>query len=166
MPIVWGMPAPARMPKSWIRLLCVRAGQSVQVRLLGPALGIYTHHVKGRTIACLGEGECRYHNFSQEWKGYCPAALLQARTATAAAYWKETVLVVTPGIAEDVLACQAGDLLEVSRPGSKANGPLRIRPAAKQPVDEAPPPFDVRPYVIRAMGLPGNFACKLQLHTA
>ena len=166
MPIVWGVAPPRRLAKSWIRLLVVKAGQSVPVRLLGPSLGIMTHWCNGRSIACLGSEDCQVHGLSQEWKGFAPAATWVARGANTPAYWRETVLVISAGIAADVDACSRGSLLEISRPGKKHNGPMRMMLAAKQPTDDPPEPFDVRPYVIRAMQLDPILACKLRLLAA
>lgn len=166
--ILWGVTPPPSIAKSWIRVLVVKAGQTHQVRILGPALGVMTHYdpEEKRSIACLGAKHCPRHGLSQEWKGYVAACTPQAKTATAPAYWRETVLLISRGIAADVAALPAGCLVEIRRLPGKANNPLELRVMPRQPEDEPLAPFDVRPYVLRAMGLSEEIGCKLRLRRA
>lgn len=162
MPISWGVKPPPRLPKAWIRLTVVRAGQEVEARILGPALGVECHHHEGRSVACLGH-ECpeEIHSLFLEWKGFLPAAMLKPLSVSTTASWRETVLCITPGIAEDVAAFPVGTLIVVSRPGKKKNGELRVEAARRQPLDTPLAAFNVIPYVLRAMGMSLHHACKL-----
>lgn len=166
MPIVWGAKPPPRLPDSYIRLLVCKPKQRRMVARLGEITGLQTHWVKPRTIACLGEEECPYHHYPTTWKGFAPALVVSGLAEPGKCSFLKTVLVVTEEMNEDVRACAIGRIAELFRLGEEPNSPMRFEPTDRSVPVPFPPPFDVRPYVCRAMGLPYDFAGRLRLRQA
>lgn len=166
MPLSWGASPPSRLPMSYIRLLVIKPGQAFRVSLLGPALGLLCHWVKPRTLACLGEEECQYHDEPLVWKGFAPALWVGSPEPVAVVKWRPTVVVVTEEIAADVGACAIGTIAVISRPGSAANSPLKWETTRYKVEIPAIKKFDVEPYVCRAMGIPQEKGGELRLRHA
>jgi hypothetical protein len=158
MPIVWGVAPPPRLPRSFIRLLVVRAGESVILARLGPVVGLLTHWAAPRTIACVGAETCPVHHLPLTWKGYVPCVAAIGKAGNGGPAWKLAVGVVTPEVAKEMDACSVGSPLSLRRAGKRANAPLTIEGTKMPGPAPIPESFDVRPYVLRAMGYPQDFS--------
>lgn len=82
-----------------IAILTVPDSGQVVVRFCGPVIGIWTHWRQGRSVACVGPGECPpvIHRERTLWKGYAAVEeLLMARPRK----WRPAVLEVTEGLNE------------------------------------------------------------------
>lgn len=153
MAIQWGVQPPQKVLRAEIRLLCLRAGQEVAVAILGPALGVATHWVEGRSKPCQGSERCQFHDRPATWKGFVPV-ICDGWSPHGPRKGRWTwVLVVTEEIGADATAWERGTLWLVSRPGTKSNGPLHCSPLLTKFRGELPETFDVRPYVLRAAGM-------------
>lgn len=154
MGIAWGAEPPRKKLDASIRLLCVHARETIIVAILGPLEGLQTHWVDGKTMACLGSQDCPWHDRPQTWKGY--VAVLQLyddkgkglRRAPAPA-----VLVCSEEIGWTMKQTCRGEVMRVSRGGSKNNGPMRAEKSDLVLSGRLPEAFNVRPYVGRAMGI-------------
>jgi hypothetical protein len=163
MPIVWGEPPPVRLPRSWIRLLCVKPKDSVTFARLGPVVGLQTHWVPPKTIACLGSEECPVHHLPQTWKGYAPCIAILGTDGNGRPTWRLAVVVVTPEVSKEVDLLKVGCPASLTRQGSRKNSPLSLLGSRVEAPPDVPEAFDVRPYVLRAMGYPGNYSGQLRI---
>lgn len=163
MPILWGVPPPPRLPRSWIRLVAPQEGGKVLVARIGPLVGLMTHWVKPKTVACTGSADCPVHDAPQTWKGFGPCVTATGNVVDGKCSWREAVAVITEGLAEEWATLPLGSPVFLSRRGSKKNAPLIMEPAKLARIDPLPPSFDVKPYVLRAMGWPDDFAGQLRI---
>jgi hypothetical protein len=155
MAIVWDVPPPPdKGLKASIRLLCVKVGQSHLVAVLGPLQGLQTHWIGEKTKACLGADVCPWHQYPQTWKGFIAVIELhdlgrgQLRRAAAPA-----VLTCSEEVGWIFKNSERGDVFNVSRPGSRKNGPMVAEQRDLAIPGQLPASFNVRPYVGRAMGI-------------
>ncbi len=151
MTIVWGVAPPPRLPHSYVRLLCVKAGERVAICRLGPVIGLLTHWTGTKTVACQGV-QCHCHDKPQTWKGYVAGLTVAGLGEDKRPSWRRTVIVITPEIAVDVGALRIGQTAIICRMGKRSNSPLAIEECKLPPVDPLPEAFDPQPYVLRAMG--------------
>lgn len=144
-------------------MLAPKPGDSMQVAILGPLVGLQTHWVNCRTIPCTGAEECRVHHEPITWKGFLPVYANGWTWRGKQQGWHLGVLVVTEEIGESVAALPRGSGITVKRRGSKHNSPLcfTVHGAWKGDVD-LPPAFDVKPYILRATGLGNVFHLRLR----
>jgi hypothetical protein len=170
----WGQKPPAGLRNAWIRLHVLRQGQTAIYTLLGPLLGINTHWVesdtpgvKGRTILCEGADQCRLCEDSpRTWKGYIAAALLVNPVSGTQRSWLPTVAVITEEIGQEVYELKPRTVIAIKREGKKHNSPLRLAVVTRSlPLCEEES-FDVKPYVLRAMGLGGENPGQFKIHRA
>jgi hypothetical protein len=165
MPMQWGAPPPHKLYKGSIHLLCIRYGQSVDVAILGPMMGLETHWVGSRTMPCFGV-DCKHCDYPKTWKGFSPVLAANLSWNGPAKGRFEWVLVVTEEIGEEFARFQRGEVVTVARPGRKKNGPLRCSlKAGQKPLVDLPDTFDVRPYVVRACGFSQSASARLRLAT-
>ena len=164
MPISWGVPPPAKATRGDIGLLAVNPGEVVLMRCLGPLTGLETHWVNRRTVACLGEADCRVHNYPVTWKGFMAVESHGRSWRGKAPGYHRAVLVVTEEIGEAAQVLRVGTLFAVQRAGKASNSPLSLSDEGipKKPL-VLPEAFDVRPYVLRAMGMVHVSVAKLRL---
>jgi len=155
MAILWDAPPPPRKGlDASIRLLCVRSGDGVLVAILGPLVGLKTHWIDEKTVACQGAEGCPYHDKPQTWKGY--VAVLQifdkgaGKLARAPA---PSVLTCSEEIGWTMKSTLRGDVYFVARLGKKNNAPMRAEKRDLAIPGQLPASFDVKPYVARAMGI-------------
>lgn len=163
MPVLWGVAPPPKLPRSWIRLVAPPAGGRLVLARLGPIVGVMTHWVHPRTLACSGEESCPHHDSPQTWKGFMPCVVPNTAVVNGRCTWREAVAVITEGVAEDVETLPLGFPFFLNRSGSKKNAPLTVEQTRFPKIEPVPASFDVKPYVLRAMNWPGEFACQLKL---
>lgn len=166
MPVAWGMPPGKRLQKSFIRLLCPRVGQKVQICVLGPVMGVQTHWTEKGTKLCNGH-ECIWHDTPQTWKGYMP--VLAHNWCPPGHYVNgsfEWVLVLGEETGDEAQAWKRGDCFVIDRPGKKHNAPLRATPVTVPIKGDLREAFDVIPYVQRATGQLAVPNIKLRLRAA
>jgi hypothetical protein len=143
--------------------LAVEPGEVVLCRKLGPLVGLTTHWCNGRTIACLGDKECKVHDTVETWKGFLPVEAHNRNWRGKAQGRFLSVLVVSEEIGACVDASPIGAILAVSRPSRKRNGWMEAVVEAESAPSELPLSFDVLPYVLRAMRIPLSAIAKLRL---
>lgn len=154
--IAWeNQPERAKGHYNGIRVFSVGLAQSHDVRLLGPIVGVWVHWVENRSRPCSGEGcRCCEEMAPARWKGYAPAQLVCRNMQTGKPELAAIVLELTEMAAAKLqdVDCH-GLLIRVERRGRNRNSPLQIHIAEKQPIDQPPPPFDVKPILMRLWGV-------------
>lgn len=161
MAILWGTPPPKKLREGSIHLLAIRAGETYACCVLGPMVGLQTHWAGGRSVPCT-ESDCRVHDCPITWKGYVPV-IVDGHTWNGACKGSfPWVLIVTEEIGEDATAWRRGLCLQVMRPGKKSNGALAWNPLTIKTPDPLRPTFDVRPFVLRAAGLPQTVGLRVR----
>ncbi len=161
MAVVWGVKPPPRKLASSIGLVCIRAGEVVSGVKLGPLVGIQTHWA-GRTVLCTGAESCQYHDEPQTWKGFCPVVLDGRSWRGSSPGLHSGVLVVSEEIGEGVDSCPVNFVFQVSRPGRRSNGAMCFEVQGASKVSKLPESWDVKPYVLRGMGLSETTIARLR----
>jgi len=162
MAILWGAPPPDRPCRAGIHLLCVKATETRTVAVCGPLVGLQMHWNGERSIPCQGSEECPDHELPCTWKGFMHVLCQGWHPKGRVNSWHPWVLVLSEEIGRDALAWTPGQVLEVMRLGGRSNGPLSWRPSTKAPPSPLPSPIDVKPYVLRAAGLPQGRQLRLR----
>lgn len=151
MAIAWGVAPPRKLCKSYIRLLAIRAGEKRPCCILGPTVGVQTHWDGGNTRICEGSHDCRFHDQPLTWKGYTPVVCWGwTHEYRAKEGWFQWVLIVSEELGEEAMQWQRGEMVMVTRPGTKKNGAMRCEKLSAAPPVDLPPSFPVMPYVLRA----------------
>lgn len=163
MAILWGVPPPPRLPRAWIRLIAPESGKRLLVARIGPLVGVMTHWVKPRTMVCTGAGSCPHHHEPQTWKGFSACVVQSGVVTNGRGTWREAVAVISEGIAEEWQALSLGCPVYLKRVPGKNNGALALDPAKLAKIEPLPDPFNVVPYVCRAMGWPEDFSGGLRI---
>lgn len=153
--------APPRLPMSYIRLLVVKPTERFTVARLGPVMGMHTHWTGEKTVACGAEGQCQNCTLPKTWKGYVPAIGATAVDGNGRPAWKRCVLVVTPEITDAVDAYPVGQPFIICRPGRNKRSPMEVADTTTKGLENVPDSFFVLPYVLRAMGYPLDFCCRV-----
>jgi len=152
MAILWGVSPPVKRCKGSIRMLCIKSGQTFDLVVLGPCVGLQTHWVTNRTVPCLGSQACPNHDQPLTWKGYVPVLVSNWSPEGKQQGNHLWVLVVTEEIGTEAMTWCRGQAMTVSRPGKKSNSPLVSRSRSLAAALDLPESFDVKPYVLRASG--------------
>jgi hypothetical protein len=163
MPLQFRPPPPTPTCNRGIGLLAIQPGEVVLCRKLGALVGLMTHWVPPRTIACLGERQCRHHEEVATWKGFMPVEAHNRNWRGLAQGRFLCVCVVSEEIGAYVDAAPIGTILAVSRPSRKRNGWMEAVIEKEAGSTPCPPTFDVLPYVVRAMRIPQSAVARLKI---
>lgn len=152
MPVVFGVKAPRKATMADVRLLAVRQGETFEVFVLGPLVGLQTHWNGKKSVPCLGAEDCRFHDCPFTWKGYQPVAVpgwsIQGKKP-GVHLW---VLVASEEVGHILEGSNRGDRFCVSRRSGPCNAPMRVEFKGREKPELLPQTFDVKPYVLRASG--------------
>jgi hypothetical protein len=134
----------------YIPVISAPLGSEMQLLVAGPAIGVLTHYIDGRSWPCIGAAyACGWCNVQRpRWKGYMPVHR---------AIGKRAVLEVTTGMARAMpllLAPEiAGRWIKVWRKGPKRNSPALCSLCEWKNVEGGVLAFDVRPVLWRMWDL-------------
>lgn len=134
-------PSEARPARRW-DIVRVKAGKAIMGVMLGhDVVGAYTHWWGGRTVPCNGP-DCSpcSKNVELRWHGYLPLYSLKTRDTSIVEFTEACVEVIDRWFSEH--RTLRGCVIEIHRPGAKANGELRAKvydgPLAKAVLPESP----------------------------
>jgi len=152
MSILWADKNEDSMP--FVKIMCPAPNECYLVRFLGSVTGVWVHFdpTKKASRPCHTEGCDLCGREPRRWKGYAPV-LLWRRKDDGHCSWTKMVLELTEATAGKLQGDLRGRVAEISRPGKRRNGAVRLTWIEKPVAGDLPPAFDVRPILENLWGI-------------
>ena len=141
----------------WLKIFRLRLGQECWVQILEDPIGVPLHWVEGRSQPHL-EGQCPYCPKPVRLVWYAPAIVPQQRFDREAGRmgwdYRRWVLELMDSNMETLEGRECRGLVARLFRGKQQYAPLILHVSEKQPADEPPASFNVKPVLCRLWGWP------------